>query len=93
MVETCNKSNRNNTLSKITTMKSINIKTKLDFDTFVTLLEKGYSGGGDDDNFTFNTIGGKQLDEPIVVPQEVMSLYNLHIATKGLLTKKLKELK
>jgi len=74
-------------------MKSINIKTKLDFDTFVVLLEKGYSGGGDNNNFTFSSLGGKQLDEPISVPQEIMSLYNLYNTTKALLESKLKQLK
>ncbi len=74
-------------------MKTINIPLKLDFDNFTKLLSKGYSGGGDNENFTIFTIAGKLLENQIIIPQKVMQLYTLYTQTKCLLEEELKTLK
>lgn len=74
-------------------MKKLNFKQQLNLNTFITLLSKGYSGGGDDKYFTITSISGKSLKEPLVVPQLIMQLYNLHIQTKTMLEQELKNWK
>jgi hypothetical protein len=72
-------------------MKKIIIQQeiKLDFVNFVKEMEKGYSGGGNDKEFTFSTFGGKPSN--LVISQKVMMAYNSYVLSKGLLTELLKD--
>lgn len=71
-------------------MKTLIIEKQMTVDEFIKLLSKGYSGGGDNKNFTITSLGGKELKTPIVVPQKIMSLYNLQCQAKAILEEELK---
>ncbi len=57
-------------------MKIISVETKLDFETFVEQMNKGYSGGGTDDLFTFSSFGGKKLKTEFTISQDLMLAYS-----------------
>jgi hypothetical protein len=66
-------------------MKKINIEIKLDFETFVSEMDKGYSGGGTNDLFTFSTFGGKKLKTEFTISQDLMLAYNNFITARQIL--------
>lgn len=74
-------------------MKKISTEKDLTPEEFINLLNKGYSGGGDDEKFILTSLGGKELKTPIIVPQEIISLYNVHYQVTAMLLQKLKDWK
>jgi hypothetical protein len=71
-------------------MLKTTITVNLDFNTFTKMMEKGYSGSGDDNRFIFNTFGGKELKEPLSVSQNLMLAYENHRLAKQILVNHLK---
>jgi DNA-binding PadR family transcriptional regulator len=74
-------------------MKNIKIEKQLTVQSFIALLNKGYSGAGDDKVFTITSLGGKELEEHIIIPQRIMQFYNLYVQTKCLLEEELENWK
>ena len=70
-------------------MKTIKTETKLDFKTFASEMEKGYSGGGTKDLFTFTSFGGKTLKEEFSISQDLMLAYNNFTTAKQILINQL----
>ena len=72
-------------------MKTINTEIKLDFETFTKAMDKGYSGGGTDELFAFNSFGGKTLKESFSISQDVLLAYNNFLTAKQILINSLKK--
>ena len=70
-------------------MKTINTEIKLDFETFIKLMGKGYSGSGTNDLFTFTSFGGKKLKEEFSISQDLMLVYNNFTTAKQILINQL----
>lgn len=70
-------------------MKKINTEINLDFDVFVKNMEKGYTGSGTDNEFTFSSFGNKTLKSKLVVSQELMLAYDNYRSSKQILINQL----
>ena len=69
--------------------KILNLSAKMNFETFVKCMNKGYSGGGNDKEFTFTSFNGTAC-EPFSIPQTLMLAYQNYMGAKAMLSEQLK---
>lgn len=72
-------------------MKTIETEVKLDFETFTKSMEKGYSGGGDDENFTLHSFGGRKLEKQFNISQDLLLAYSNFVTAKQILKNQLQK--
>lgn len=65
-------------------MKTIEID--LTFEVFLESMDKGYSGGGNGEEFTFSSFNGKKLKKPFSISQDLMIAYESYRLTKQILS-------